>query len=272
MSVRAGAVCVAVVPFHQRTRAVSSTGFNTGACITGDADCDGNPSSSGPGLHNAGGVDDAALGGTESAVIIVNFAAVLDQPWNASTRAVIGIPGTSMYTAANPVVAKYDVSVSKAYPYAAFGTPIPGASVSVANGVAGPSHYYPHLQLVVSSFSAIPAALGLPWDASKACLTFDAYLGSHDDAGIGETFVGEKTTCPNPLPSPLPDFSVPLAYLNKYPGRAPVDQDPVYYHPLMCEYQFQQKLTVRTRGGGHPAALVSLRRLSTDTTSLVPVT
>ena len=229
-------------------------GFNTGDCITGDADCDGRQNAAGGALSNVAGVDAPQLAGTESAVVILNFASAFDAPFNASTRAAVGIPGTGAYSAANPIVARYNPLVSQQYPWAAFGTPIPASTVQVYNTPHGPDVQARHLQFVVSSFSAIPAALGLPWDASRGCIAFDAYLGSQDDAGIGFDFVGEKTTCPLPRPAPLPDYRVPRLYPNQHPGRAPVQEDPVYFHPLQCQFQFQQKLTVQSLRCDHAPA------------------
>jgi hypothetical protein len=66
-------------------------GFNTGGCITGDADCNGNAGTTGPILQNANGLDNPSFDGTETAVIIVNFAPNFDAPFDTSKRAVIGV-------------------------------------------------------------------------------------------------------------------------------------------------------------------------------------
>lgn len=75
------------------------------------------------------------------------------------------------------------------------------------------------------------------------------YLGSSDDATIGDDFVGEKTNCPAPRPIPTPEVHAPRAYANQYPNRASLNEDPAFFHPLQCQWQYQQRLTVRTERG-----------------------
>ncbi len=183
------------------------------------------------------------LGGTEAAVIVLNFASVFDASFATATRVVLGIPGSSSFTTANPIIRTYNAATSQANAATAFSsTPITGVTVSVFQS---PSASKPHLELTVSAFSSIAAQIGLGANWDPTCLTFDAYLGSLDDMGIGEDFVGEKTTCPPPRPTPLPDFVTPFKYLNRHYGRAPINEEPVYYHPLQCQWQYQEKLTVR---------------------------
>jgi hypothetical protein len=81
------------------------------------------------------------------------------------------------------------------------------------------------------------------------CATHGRYLGSSDDATIGDDFVGEKTNCPAPRPIPTPEVHAPRAYANQYPNRASLNEDPAFFHPLQCQWQYQQRLTVRTERG-----------------------
>jgi hypothetical protein len=69
-------------------------GLNTGACITGDADCDGNASRTGGPLLGAGGADNHVLDKGEYAAIVLNFGldntAVFDPPEDNPSLAVLG--------------------------------------------------------------------------------------------------------------------------------------------------------------------------------------
>ena len=60
------------------------SGINTGGCITGDADCDGDPGLAGPELLAVDNTatDNARLDKGEFAVIVVNFSPDFSQPNN----------------------------------------------------------------------------------------------------------------------------------------------------------------------------------------------
>ena len=102
-----------------------------------------------------------------------------------------------------------------------FGATIATARVTVYNFVAGsstlvgPDAAHPHLELAVSGFSTIAAALattasGTPntgvklWDAAVPCVAMSALAGSLDDGPVGEEAVLEQQNCPTPSASPQP--------------------------------------------------------------------
>jgi hypothetical protein len=70
-------------------------GVNTGDCITGDADCDGDASRTGAALNAAGGVDEVRLDLGEFAVVTVDFDPAyvrVDEYALPATRIAIGVP------------------------------------------------------------------------------------------------------------------------------------------------------------------------------------
>ena len=102
-----------------------------------------------------------------------------------------------------------------------FGATITTAAVTVYNFVpgsstlVGPDAAHPHLELAVSRFSTIAAALattagGTPntgiklWDPTVPCVAVSAMAGSLDDGPVGEDSVSEQQNCPSPSPSPSP--------------------------------------------------------------------
>ena len=89
-------------------------------------------------------------------------------------------------------------------PRQVFGTPIPGPVATVFNMPAGPEAGRPHLEISVSDYSLIPAALGLAWDPTVGCVAFLAGIGSGDDDNIGEDSTAEAQNCPSPSPSQTP--------------------------------------------------------------------
>ncbi len=236
---------VAVTPSDRSSLVVP--GFNTGGCQTGDADCDGNAYSEGVQLLNLGGRDPSNIGNGEYAYVVLNFAPLFASSFNASTRAVVGIPVSGDVSTAR--VALYNTSANATTPpMYVFGRALPLVPVNVYNTPVGPTRTQLHLEMSVANFSGIPKELRLPWNyGATGCVSFDAFAGSIVDDGsspIGEDFIGEKNNCPSLQPSPLPDATPLPAYLNRYPGRAPLYQEPVYFNPLACEWQFQQKLVV----------------------------
>ena len=55
----------------------------------------------------------------------------------------------------------------------------------------------PHVEFAVSSFSSLPAALGLSWDPSTACISFQTSLGSTPDgATVRESHTDFDSYCP----------------------------------------------------------------------------
>ena len=73
-------------------------GINTGTCITGDADCDGDPGNTGDALTYDGGDDDPVLDRGEYVVLLLNFAANNTLSLNSSMLQknviVVGVPAS----------------------------------------------------------------------------------------------------------------------------------------------------------------------------------
>jgi hypothetical protein len=191
-----------------------ATGINTGPCITGDADCDGNPGAAGALLQSEdiSAVDRPVLDEGEFALIVIDFGASNTQVYvpveSNPNLAVVGVPTST----SDGVEFLGTMRVARVIgaPRNGFGASITAANVIVYNYVSGsstligPSSTRRHLEFSVQSYSSIPLALGSTWDPVVACIAMSAIAGSIDDGPIGEDSMTEKQNCPSVTPSPSP--------------------------------------------------------------------
>ena len=164
------------------------TGINTGPCITGDPDCDGDPNHTSALLASQRGVDDPLFDSGEAVLFVIDFGPdhTID-PLNKSEAVLIGKP-TGLFPGQQNIThiraAKYGLT----QPHLAFGDTITAVTVSTFNvdpatmytaapHLIGPNATYPHMEFRISPFSALPAALGLSWDRTIACIAYYSELG-----------------------------------------------------------------------------------------------
>ena len=183
------------------------SGVHTGMCITGDADCDGDPSSAGVDLTAADSfaVDSPAFDQGEFVAILLDFGnnplAHSAVPWYTNPAlAVVGVP------CGPENLGRVRVAALQGHPRQGFGTTVPNVDVSVfnyANASAtfiGPSARHKHLELTLVGFSGIPRFLAgrnssasvRAWDPAAPCVFVSAIMGSSDDGPIGEDSVSEQ--------------------------------------------------------------------------------
>ncbi len=150
------------------------SGINTGDCITGDADCDGNPGGSTT-LPPLVGTDNADMDKGEYALIELLFASSIDfGSVTPSTAAVIGNPASTVFGSeaiSNIRAARYPASGQSQN---GFGTVIADVAVQYANSPTGPSTLFPNLEMSVANYSKIPAALGVSWDSDVGAVAMFA--------------------------------------------------------------------------------------------------
>ncbi len=112
-------------------------GVNTGPCITGDADCDGDASAAGAALVDADSTatDNYALDKGEFAVIVVDFGrdnrAVFTPAEANPSLAVIGVPSSSLPGVEFLGTARAARLGVSGTPRNGFGVTIPGVTVQV---------------------------------------------------------------------------------------------------------------------------------------------
>lgn len=179
-------------------------GINTGPCITGDADCDGDAGRSSPLLNAQQGVDVAKLDLSEFAVFVIDFGSdntIL--PLNTSEVAVIGVP-TGRFVGEENTLTVRAAKYGSTFPRLGFGPTIADVTVTLHNSPEGPNAAKPHLELAIHPFSRLPRALNVPWNTDIACIAFSANIGSLDDGPIGEDLIAELQNCPTPTASPTP--------------------------------------------------------------------
>lgn len=198
-------------------------GVNTGPCITGDADCDGDPGRASAALIAADNtaVDQPLLDKGEFAVILVDFGknntAVYTPSTSNPSLAVLGVPSSNIAGAETLASARF--AKVNGQPRNQFGVSIPGVGVSVFNYVAnsttqvGPTSGKPHLEFTVTGYSLIPLNLAttspdvIQWDPIIACIALSANIGSSDDGPVGEDALQEQQNCPSPSATPSPTTS-----------------------------------------------------------------
>ena len=137
--------------------------------ILGDADGDGDPGAASAWLAANGGSDIPNLGSSEAAAVF------FDLNQDGDYDVIAGISGSTDYYGFS--VNEFSGSFSPAYN---FGTPFPGSTGSIS---PNPSAANPDLEFSIVNWSTLPGHDGSP----GFCV--GAYLGSGDDAGIGEDFV-----------------------------------------------------------------------------------
>lgn len=136
-------------------------------------------------------------------MLLVDFGANSSAPFTPANHAVIGksIVGSESLADVR-VAAESSSDTSEITAYQAFGSPIPGVTVTVFNAPTGPDAHHPHLELSVTPYSAIPAALGLAWDRSSAYINLEVLLGSSVDGPIGAKTAAQNDSPTTPSPSP----------------------------------------------------------------------
>jgi hypothetical protein len=183
------------------------------------ADCDGRPDFASATLRAAGGTDNGLFGKGEFVVLTIDFGASNTRVFSGAevnpSVVAIGVPTSAANS--TEFLGTMRVARLNGDPRFGFGAPIPGVDVTVYNFVPGsntsigPDATRRHLELAVSGFSKIPAALavtpdGSPnvdlraWNGDLPCIGLSAFLGSLDDGPIGEDDVVEQQTCPQPVP------------------------------------------------------------------------
>jgi hypothetical protein len=157
--------------------------------VAGDADGDGNPSTTSAALTQVGGRDIADLGSSEA--IQIQFDWNLDEKF----ETIAGIPRDAR-NASDFMVASDLSPATDRLParLLGFGTPVPGVT-SFIGAVGGPR---PDFEFKIPKVSTLPG-----FDASKG-FNFRAYAGSFVDDGIGEDFTNLlHVDLPIPAPEPV---------------------------------------------------------------------
>lgn len=207
--------------------AVTDTGYfgvNTGPCITGDADCDGDASHTSATLAAEGGVDEHRFDLGEFGVVVVDFDPAyvrVDEYALPATRIAIGVP-VGPLSGAETLSTIRAAHLSNVQPRNAFGSVLSN-TVTYFNAPVGPDAAHPHLEFSVSQFSTIPLQLGLPWIGAH-CVNFGANFGSGDDGPFGEDNIPMQQAClpPSASPSPSPSTSPsPTPSLTSSPSSTP---------------------------------------------------
>ncbi len=166
--------------------------------IAGDADGDGNPSSTSPAL--------TALGGTDLANLASSEAIQIEFDWNGDGvfDTIAGVPTPPL---PKPFLIAPDLSPGTQLPAEStrFGTPICGLEgfVGAANAAA------PDFEFKIPNVSTLPG-----FDAASG-FEFRAFAGSFQDDGIGEDFtqVVLHVDLPTPAPEPVAPPVVSLTEL-----------------------------------------------------------
>ncbi|MEZ6195078.1 MAG: hypothetical protein R3F20_05015 [Planctomycetota bacterium] len=178
--------------------------------IAGDADGDGDPSSTSASLLMNGGVDPADFGGSES------FAFALDLDGDGLLDIVAGVPmgadlsGFTVATYDNTVIGGGSASVT-VDPYNRFDVPLGG---NVGTIFATPSAAQPDIEFTIPNFSALLAQFAFGNDGFFGVY---AFAGSLEDGGIGEDFVMELM--------PIGDVNECVPIPNHYEIRHVLPQD-----------------------------------------------
>ena len=153
--------------------------------ICGDADGDGDPNSTGPGLSMSGGVDLPNFSGSES------FTFGLDLSGDGVLDVIAGTPfGVDIFG--------YTVSLFSPFgnlfaPAFFFGTPLPAHTGTV---FMTPNAAAPDLEFTITNFSALLNMFVSPMQSS---IGVHVFTGSLADDGIGEDFFPANVTLPLPL-------------------------------------------------------------------------
>jgi len=137
--------------------------------ILGDADGDGDPGVTSTYLSDMGGTDHPDLGSSETAAVYFD----LDQ--DGTYDVIAGIGGTTDYYGFS-----VNVFTGFFYPPYNFGTALPAHTGTIS---PNPDAAHPDLEFTIENWSSLPGHD----DAPGFCV--GAFLGSLEDAGIGEDFL-----------------------------------------------------------------------------------
>jgi len=144
--------------------------------VGGDADGDGDEAHTSSWLAGLGGADAADLGGYES------FALAIDLDEDGVLDVIAGVPGDGSSQLADYTVATF--SGTPFSPGLSFGSDL----AAHTGGLHGaPTASAPHLEFTITRFSQLTGTLGMT--DSAATFSVYAFMGSFQDAGVGEDFV-----------------------------------------------------------------------------------
>ncbi|MFY1113169.1 MAG: SdrD B-like domain-containing protein, partial [Methanosarcinaceae archaeon] len=149
-------------------------GMNT-YVIAGDVDGDGDPGATSAWLAGITGNDNPDFGGTES------FALMLDIDEDGTYDAIAGVSGladTSGFSV------NQHANLFLTPPAGQFAAPLPANTGSL---FASPSAGAPDIEFTVLNISALPVSSGSDPDPSS--FSVNSFMGSFEDAGIGEDFL-----------------------------------------------------------------------------------
>ncbi len=143
--------------------------------IAGDVDGDGDAGNTSSWLSGLGGVDSADFSGSES------FTVAFDIDEDGVYDVIAGVGGLST-DISGYTVAQFSGSVY--FPALAFGSTL---SDHVGSVYGSPTSAAPHLEFTIDSFSTLADTLSLT--DTELSFSINAFVGSFEDAGIGEDFV-----------------------------------------------------------------------------------
>ncbi len=165
-------------------------GVNTGDCITGDVDCDGDPS--GSKWLGRQGRDYGQLLASEYVVIHVTPALHARQN-SRDVRGVLfghcvdcGFGNHQRVYAYRPLCVDLHYCIPLKY---GCGHAMPNVSVSFPTLFGAPTKRRRHYEASVKPFSSVLDAIGVQWDHRRPNLTIAFMTGSGDDGPIGEDFL-----------------------------------------------------------------------------------
>ena len=207
--------------------------MNTGGCITGDVDCDGDPGNNGP--ITFGGADRADLEGTEFVVVVFDFGfnnsagGFTSNPTSGGTinadvtrgflpgfHAIAGVTASVTDTIANARVTRHGPTPAR---NTGRGVDINSAGVAMTILGGGPSAAFSHFIFSIAGFSQVQTQTGLGltipsgvpatatsgnFDPADPCISVFVNMGSGEDGNIGEDSTVEATNCVSPSPTPSP--------------------------------------------------------------------
>ena len=180
-----------------------AAGINTGPCITGDADCDGDAgASTSLGIK---GTDNARLDKGEFLIFVLYYGDIGDfTNRDPEHNVVFGKPaGQTLGSESLDTirVARYTTPTSD--PRNSFGTTMANIPITYFNAPDGPDPTHKHMEIMIEQYSTIPEALGLTWDRDVGAVGYLVNIGSIDDGPIGEdTFAAQNFPSPSTSPSP----------------------------------------------------------------------
>ena len=170
--------------------------------ICGDADGDGDPGSASGWLTGIGGIDYPDLDATEG------FAVLFDTNNTCTGNAVVGdyeaVVGVDINGDITARFGVYDFNGGSPYaPTINFGNPL----TQTASLFASPSAAQPDIELSVADFSTLPGFTFIPGESYT--MTIQTFMGSLEDAGIGEDNIPFQAQCVSvTIPAPPDGISL----------------------------------------------------------------